>query len=262
MEKFFLNVVKTIFITRIMIVKKFILPLFKQDIHLIVVTNRKVYKDCLLKNHMEQKHSENIEHNGNGHSRPLSYILSALDERVLFPKRFEYLENKLAPYLEGYNRVLDLGAGCGRLSKRLQDKTGIEFIGADKHIQKETAIPVIEYDGKNLPFADNSFDCVMIIDTLHHDKDMSTILKEAKRVSREGILIKDHYYKNSLGFAVLSVADYIGNIPYGVDIPYNFLTMKEWTELFEKNGLKINKQEQFRFKKIDPTKQVIFQLNK
>lgn len=189
-------------------------------------------------------------------------FLKALDEKVLFPLRFNYLEKLLTPYLKGYNKVLDIGAGCGRLSRGLQEKTGIEFIGVDKHLQEETYIPISSYDGKHLPFADNSFDCSMLIDVLHHDRNPSDIISEARRVSKKDILIKDHYWKTELDFAMLSVGDYIGNMPYGVDLPYNFLNMDEWAKLFEENGLRVKEEKKFRFNPIDPLKHVIFNLEK
>ena len=57
---------------------------------------------------------------------------------------------------------------------------------------------------------------------LHHVKkeDLKTLFKEAIRVSKKYIIIKDHYYKNSLDYLILKIYDYIGNKPYGVNLPY------------------------------------------
>jgi len=195
-------------------------------------------------------------------NKTLSAALRLLDEKILFPIRFDYLEDILSPYLAGYGRVLDLGAGCGRLGKRLQDRTGAEFIGVDKFMQQKPAIPIIRYDGRHLPFEDDSFDCVMMIDVLHHDKEHSKLISEASRVSRKGILIKDHYWTNRLDFMVLSIGDCIGNLPYGVESAYNFLSLEQWYKLFADHDLRLKDQRKFRFAAADPTKQVIFKLEK
>jgi len=68
-----------------------------------------------------------------------------------------------------------------------------QFIGCDTHLQPETFIPIVHYDGCNLPFQENYLDTLMIIDVFHHADNPRRLLEEAKRVSRQHILIKDHY---------------------------------------------------------------------
>ncbi|MCA9371997.1 class I SAM-dependent methyltransferase [Candidatus Woesebacteria bacterium] len=122
-------------------------------------------------------------------------IIKWINENIVFPLRWNYLVAYLSPYLQNATDVLDLGASCGRLANELSKKfPKIHFVGVDTHVQPKTFIPIKKYDGKKIPFPDNSFDCVMIIDVLHHDKNPEHILKEAKRVSRKYILIKDHYW--------------------------------------------------------------------
>ncbi len=192
----------------------------------------------------------------------MKVLLKLLDEKILFPLRFYYLTKILTPYLKDSKVVLDVGASCGRLAKNIQNKLDIKFVGVDTHIQPKTFIPVREYNGKKLPFKDNSFDCVMIIDTLHHTKDPQKIIEEAKRVSKKYVLIKDHYWENSFDFVMLKFADYTGNKPYGVDLPYNFLKRDSWYKLIKNNDLIIVKSQSFRFNILDPCKHIIFKLKK
>jgi len=189
-----------------------------------------------------------------------SFFLKKLDEKVLFPARFRMLTNWLAPYLRDCQKILDVGSSDGRLAKCLQAAVGGEFIGVDVLVQPNPAIQVERYDGKRLPFEQKLFDCVMMIDMLHHAENQGELLAEARRVSRKYILIKDHYWKNWLDFQVLKIADYIGNKPYGVNLPYRYKTLEAWEQMFRRHGLKEVKRKVFRFTPIDPTKQVIFKL--
>lgn len=176
--------------------------------------------------------------------------------------RHNYLAKILIPYLEDADSVLDLGASDGRLAKNIQAKLKIKFIGVDTVVQPKTFIPIRKYGGKKLPFRDNSFDCVMIIDVLHHDKSPQKIIAEAKRVAKKYILIKDHYWNNKLDLMILKLADYIGNKAYGINLPYNFLNLKSWKDLIDNNSLTVVKSQKFQYSILHPLKQVIFKLKK
>ena len=190
-------------------------------------------------------------------------MIKLFNEKIGFPLRWKYLVSRLSPYLNDVNKVLDLGASCGRLANELSKKhPKIDFVGVDTHVQPKTFIPIKEYDGKKLPFPDNSFDCVIIIDVLHHDENPEIILKEAKRVSKKYILVKDHFWNNKLDFLLLKYADYFGNKPYGVKLPYNFFKISDWNNIIRKVNLKITKSEKFRYNFIDPCKHIIFLLQK
>jgi len=193
----------------------------------------------------------------------MRFFLKAFDENIGFPLRQRELTRIIAPHLKGCKRVLDLGSSNGQLAKHLKDTNPhIQFIGADTHVPAQTYIPVVKYDGKTLPFKDNSFDCVIVIDVLHHDTNPEQVLREAKRVSRKLIIIKDHYWNNKFELAILKIADYIGNRPYGIKLPYNFLQMKEWHRIIKKNGLRIISTAQFKYSYYHPANQLFFKLEK
>lgn len=190
----------------------------------------------------------------------LKKSLLYLDEYVLFPARRNYLQERLCPLLHEGDRILDLGASDGRLAAKLGEKVSAEFIGCDVHVAEKTWIPIVSYSGERLPFEDQSFDCVMIIDVLHHDLNPESVLKEACRVSRKRILIKDHFYNTRLEFFGLQVMDYIGNAPYGIRLPYNYLKLAEWEAILKRLNLRILHQETFRYNLIDPCQHVVYQL--
>ncbi len=193
-----------------------------------------------------------------------SSSLKTFNEQFVFPFRRKYLSRKLAPYLENNNHVLDLGSSDGRLASSIKnqlekEEKKINFTGCDIHVQPKTYIPIVEYDGKRLPFEDNSFDCVLIVDVLHHTDKPSKVLKEAKRVSKKNILIKDHYWKTKKDFIRLKHADYIGNYPYGIPLPNNFLNKKDWQSLIKECQLSVIESDTYKMT-LDPCKHIIYRL--
>ncbi len=90
---------------------------------------------------------------------------------------------------------MDLGCGDGRLGKELVQK-GHEVWGIDVNkigLQQafQNGLHILQADlEKPLPFAKESFDVVMLLDTLEHLVDQSQVLQEIGRVlKKEGQLI-------------------------------------------------------------------------
>jgi SAM-dependent methyltransferase len=100
-------------------------------------------------------------------------------------RRGLYLNIKsLAPQLSG--RLLDFG--CGR--KPYENLFNVtEYIGIDMedtgHEHKNSKIDVY-YDGKNIPFPDDSFDSVFCSEVFEHVFNLDEIIVEIKRVMKEG----------------------------------------------------------------------------
>jgi hypothetical protein len=65
------------------------------------------------------------------------------------------------------------------------------------------------------------------------------LLREAVRVARQGLLIKDHTLTGFLAGRTLRLMDRVGNQRHGVALPYNYWTLQEWLNSFEALGLKI-----------------------
>ena len=91
--------------------------------------------------------------------------------------------------------VLDLGCGDGLFLKMLKDK-GIEGVGLEIseiaiEKAKDRGLNVKEFDFAvtKLPFADNSFETVVLLDVIEHLYQPEKVLKEAHRVSKRYLVI-------------------------------------------------------------------------
>lgn len=146
-----------------------------------------------------------------------------------YNRRVEVLSDSIADLLPVKGRILDIGCGDGLISSKiLGKKKSIEIEGADVLLRPVVNIPAIRADGGRLPYSDASFDAVMLVDVLHHSDDPVALLREAIRVSRNMILIKDHRLEGLLAGPILRYLDWIGNAPHGVSIPANYWTEKQW----------------------------------
>ncbi|WP_396591175.1 class I SAM-dependent methyltransferase [Allomuricauda sp. R78024] len=141
-------------------------------------------------------------------------------------------------------KCLDIGCGDLTLSESISEKdSAISFTGIDIHEVPEALKDVgkwknyVHFDGKNMPFDDNSFDSALFSDVLHHDyENIEILLKEAKRVSKY-IVIKDHFEYGFFSRKILQLADIIGNYGYGISIPKRYLSLKSYDKCISECGL-------------------------
>src|SRR6266567_1654860 len=64
--------------------------------------------------------------------------------------------------------VLDIGCGDGDVDKQIVNKRqDITLVGIDIMKRNRTKIPVTAFNGKDIPYSDNTFDCVLLVDVLH-----------------------------------------------------------------------------------------------
>jgi SAM-dependent methyltransferase len=169
----------------------------------------------------------------------LRNALNAVHGKAVFNRRVEVLSRHLADMIpRGGGSLLDLGAGDGSIASRIgAQHPGLEVQGVDVLLRPVTHIPVTLYDGTTLPFEDDSFDWVTIIDVLHHTDDPGTVLGEAARVARRGVLVKDHLREGVLAGTTLRAMDWVGNRGHGVRLPYNYLNETEWDAVLARCGL-------------------------
>jgi len=70
-------------------------------------------------------------------------------------------------------------------------------------------------------------------DVLHHTPDPAALLREARRVGAHCLLIKDHNRNGLAAGARLRFMDWVGNARFGVALPYNYWTERQWREAWK-----------------------------
>lgn len=140
---------------------------------------------------------------------------------------------------------MDVGCGDGRLSRAISDeRPDLQLRGIEFRRRLPCHIVCDEFDGRHLPLADGSFDVVMLIDVLHHTEDPTVILREATRVARLGVVIKDHLLCGRGADLTLRMMDRLGNRQHGVPLPFTYWTRKHWLRAFSEQGLRVQRWEE------------------
>lgn len=89
--------------------------------------------------------------------------------------------------------LLDIGCGKMPYKKMIQEESTINsYIGVDieNKLYQGEINPDYFWDGKNLPFQSNEYECAMLIEVLEHVPEPIQVLKEAARILKsDGVLL-------------------------------------------------------------------------
>jgi len=165
-------------------------------------------------------------------------VLERVHGTYVHDRRVRVLARELSILLPDHGQILDVGCGDGLLAATIQsEKPGRAITGLDVLVRKNTHVPVQHFDGHSFPFAADSFDALMFVDVLHHTEDPEELLREAARVSRHSIIIKDHTLNGVAAATTLRFMDRIGNRRHGVALPHNYWPEQRWLDTFSRLGL-------------------------
>jgi SAM-dependent methyltransferase len=169
--------------------------------------------------------------------------IGRIHQGLVYDRRTRVLAKHLAAMLPDGARVLDVGCGDGRISQLVASEHGNlgGIHGIDVLVRPDLHIPVEPFDGLHIPFEADSFDVVMFVDVLHHTPDPTVLLREAARVARRSIVLKDHLLEGAFAMPTLKFMDWVGNARHGVALPYNYWTRAQWTEALTSNGLEVDR---------------------
>ena len=173
-------------------------------------------------------------------------LVGNIHNAFVYNRRIQVLVDSICDLLPKNASVLDVGCGDGNIDRLIMDKRpDVKIEGIDILKRPHTLIPVTSFNGEHIPFNDSQFDVVMFVDVIHHAANQLVLLEEAKRVSRQFILIKDHTKNGPLAFSTLKFMDWVGNRHHGVVLPYKYWSYDEWMSVFKNLSLEIkswNKQ--------------------
>jgi SAM-dependent methyltransferase len=164
-------------------------------------------------------------------------VIERLHGRYHTGRRVRVLARRLAELLPQGARVLDVGTGDGLVAHLVGcARSDLHLEGVDVLVRETTHIPVRAFDGRTLPFPDDSWDAVMAVDVVHHADDPGALLTEITRVARNHVVLKDHTADGFLAVPTLRFLDDVGNARHGVALPHHYWTRDQWRRAIAELG--------------------------
>lgn len=148
----------------------------------------------------------------------------------------------MARLLEGFvpsgGRILDLGGGTGELASLLAAEMGCLVTILDsspqmlRYAHGRVGVLPMQGDAASMPFADGSFDAVVVCDAFHHFVRGDEAAREVARVVRPGgaVLVAE-IDPRPLGTRVTAAVERL------VGEPSNFLSPQDMERLFRRLGV-------------------------
>ena len=142
----------------------------------------------------------------------------------------------------GHLSALDVGGGTGIMACTVKALFGLERVASvdvENRFLPSLGIETAVYDGTSLPFADGSFDCILLFNVLHHVPVAArmALLRECRRVAGRGpIYIKDHVSRGRADDGRLAILDFLGNVPFSGMVRASYLRAEDWRQLAARTG--------------------------
>jgi ubiquinone/menaquinone biosynthesis C-methylase UbiE len=159
---------------------------------------------------------------------------------------------RVAAHLERGWEVLDVGSGTGRIGRWLAARAGVRPTLCDvvEFGNRVGGLPYVRLeDPLRLPFADRSFDAVIMLFVLHHIgrwDHQERLLREAARVARHRVVLIEDTPGSRTERALNVAWDWALNLRHGVPKPFTFRTVEGWRAVFRRLGLREAAMETYR----------------
>lgn len=165
-------------------------------------------------------------------------LMAPIYEIIIFGAKKTFLKLDSLANFQKNDKVLDLGGGAGRIAKFFIGKVK-EITVADNSLQmiavcqKHQGLNCILTNAEKLPFPDNYFDKVIMVDAFHHFQNQTQVIQEIKRVlkSKGNILTKEINPQNFFGWVWAKLEIILG-------LKSQFYSPFSLSRLFEKYNFK------------------------
>lgn len=166
-------------------------------------------------------------------------------------ERTDRITEMIECHIKEGEKILDIGAGGGWIAKEIKKRKNADVVLLDTVDFNQTDLEHVLYDGETMPFPDNHFDVSLLIFVLHHCKNPLKVLAEAKRVSRNKIIIAEDIPTSFVNKIFLCFWDIFVGLPSlikipGENMPFNFKTIIQWQNIFNDFHLKLVFQKVFQ----------------
>lgn len=156
----------------------------------------------------------------------------------------------IADWIESGSSVLDLGCGEGHLLEYLACDKGVRVMGVDIDLEKillcmRRGIPVVQTDLNDTlqAFKDQSYDYVILSQTIHQVQRPGRLIQEILRIGRHGIISFPNFGHFSWRLKFL----FAGMVPNSDMLPFDWyqtptthvLTFTDFTEFCRKRKITI-----------------------
>ncbi|PKO78037.1 MAG: hypothetical protein CVU21_05070 [Betaproteobacteria bacterium HGW-Betaproteobacteria-15] len=148
-----------------------------------------------------------------------------------------------------YPRILDVGCGDMTLAEEVANMVGnctlqctdIHPCSPELREQDARWSKYKQFNGKDLPFDNDSFDVLIFSDVLHHvpEEIRKELLTSAARIAKY-VVIKDHFEYGWFSRQTLRAMDWVGNYSYGISIPEKYFDEKSFSQVLASANMRAN----------------------
>ena len=142
-----------------------------------------------------------------------------------------------SPWISREDHLLEVGSGPGSVLCEFRE-AGFQIDAVDvTDTSFSASLRPTLYNGRDMPYANNTYDTALLLTVLHHTSEPDEILLETARVARRIIVLED-VYDGPWQRKYTKVADSITNLEF-FGHPHSNRSDAEWRESFTRLNLNV-----------------------
>lgn len=146
----------------------------------------------------------------------------------------------LERYIKPSDIILDVGSGTGLVADCIRRKTGAHVVCLDVIQDMNANEKSILFDGKNIPFRNDTFTMSICCFVLHHTPFQKKLIEEMKRVTKSKIIILEDVTEVATDYFLVFLHKLYSGFRYK-SFHTRFRNDLNWRRLFSECGLLIDK---------------------